>query len=106
MSKSTFHAAAAVLAVLSFAGTNVLAADPAGQNARDLKSNTCKDMMRLSGVDRDVAMALAHGYVLGKKGTTKFEIDKLTQVSEKFFDHCLDNPKDNALAAFEKIAAQ
>jgi len=94
----------ATLTALSLAATHAQAAGPASQNARDFKDNTCKDVMRLSGVDRDVAVAVAHGYVLGKKGTTKFEIDALTLVTEKFFDYCLDNPKDNALAAFEKIA--
>ncbi len=94
----------AALTALSFASTSALAADPPSQNARDLKDNTCKDVMRLSGQDRDVALALAHGYVLGKKGTTKFEIDRLALITDKFIDHCLDNPKDNALAAFEKIA--
>ena len=94
----------ATLASLSLAGMNVLAADPPSQNARDLKSHTCKDIMRLTGQDRDVALALAHGYVLGRKNTTKYEIDALTQITDKFIDHCLDNPKENALAAFEKIA--
>ncbi len=94
----------ATVTALSFAGTSALAADPPSQNARDLKDNTCKDVMRLSGQDRDVALALAHGYVLGKKGTTRYEIDKLAAITDKFIDHCLDNPKDNALAAFEKIA--
>ena len=105
MLKSSVGAiAAATLAALSLAGTNALAAEPPSQNARDLRDNTCKDVMRLSGQDRDVALALAHGYVLGKKGTTKFEIDRLALITDKFIDHCLDNPKDNALAAFEKIA--
>jgi hypothetical protein len=96
--------AATTLAALFLAGANALAAEPPSQNARDLRDNTCKDVMRLSGQDRDVALALAHGYVLGKKGTTKFEIDRLALITDKFIDHCLDNPKDNALAAFEKIA--
>ena len=105
MLKSSVGAiAAATLAALSLAGTNALAAEPPSQNARDLRDNTCKDVMRLSGQDRDVALALAHGYVLGRKGTTKFEIDRLALITDKFIDHCLDNPKDNALAAFEKIA--
>jgi len=96
--------AVATLTALSLTGMSALAADAQSQNARDLKDNTCKDVMRLSGQDRDVALALAHGYVLGKKGTTKYEIDKLAQITDRFIDHCLDNPKDNALAAFEKIA--
>ena len=96
--------AVAALAALSFSGMNALAADPPSQNARDLKSNTCKDVMRLNGQDRDVSLALAHGYVLGRKGTTKYEIDRLSQITENFIDYCLENPKANALEAFEKIA--
>ncbi len=95
---------AATLTALSFAGTSALAADPPSQNARDLRDNTCKDVMRLSGQDRDVALALAHGYVLGKKGTTKFEVDALARITDQFVEYCLDNPKENAMAAFERIA--
>jgi hypothetical protein len=96
--------AVATLVALSVADISALAAEPPSQNARDLRSNTCKDVMRLSGQDRDVALAVAHGYVLGKKGTTKYEIDNLAQITDKFIDYCLDNPQENALAAFEKIA--
>lgn len=105
MLKSNVGAVAvAALTALSLSATNALAGEPASQNERDLKSNTCKDVMRLSGEDRDIALAIVHGYMLGKKGTTKFKIDALAQITDKFIDHCLDNPKDNALAAFEKIA--
>jgi hypothetical protein len=92
------------LTALALIGSNALAADPPKPGMRDLASNTCKDVMRLSGQDRDVALALAHGYVLGKKGTTKFEVDVLAGITDKFIDHCLDNPKANALESFEKIA--
>jgi hypothetical protein len=89
---------------LSLAGTDVPAAEPASRNARDLAEFTCKEIMRLSGQDRDVALAMAHGYVLGKKGTTKYEIDKLSDITDRFIDYCLDHPTDNALAAFERTA--
>jgi hypothetical protein len=95
---------AASLAAATLIGTNALAADPPKPDARDLASNTCKDVMRLSGQDRDVALALAHGYVLGKKGTTKFDVDVLAGITDKFVDFCLDNPKAKALESFEKIA--
>ena len=92
------------LAAATLFGSNAFAADPPKRDVRDLAGNTCKDVMRLSGQDRDVALALAHGYVLGKKGTTKYEIDVLAGITDRFIDHCLDNPKANALDAFEKIA--
>ena len=70
----------------------------------DLASHACKDVMRLSGEDRDIALALVHGYVLGRKGTTKYDVETLAQITDRFIDYCLENPKENALAAFEKIA--
>jgi len=98
-------AAAAAMAVLSLSTGGAFAAQPQGEkDVRDLGSSSCKEVMRLSGQDRDVALALAHGYVLGKKGTTKYEIEVLAQITDKFIDYCLDNPKANALDAFEKIA--
>ncbi len=95
---------AAILAALSFAGMGALAADPPSANERDLKNNLCKDVMRLSGEDREIALALAHGYVLGKKGTTRYEIEKLAEITDRFLDYCLDHPTENALESFEKIA--
>lgn len=86
------------------AGSSALAADAPKGSTRDLNEYSCKDVMRLSGQDRDVALALTHGYVLGKKGTTKFEVDALAGITDKFIDYCLDNPKANALEAFERIA--
>jgi hypothetical protein len=95
---------AASLTVAALDGANAFAADPPKRDVRDLGTNTCKDIMRLSGQDRDVALALAHGYVLGKKGTTKYEIDVLSGITDRFIDYCLDNPKANALESFEKVA--
>lgn len=93
-----------MFAVLAVANVYAQGADSPEGDVRDLKNFTCKDMMRLSGQDRDLALALAHGYVLGKKGTTQYSIEALGQITDKFLDHCLDNPKDNALASFEMIA--
>jgi len=96
---------ASVLVALALPRAGALAAEPkGGEDIRDLGSSSCKEVMRLSGQDRDVALALAHGYVLGKKGTTKYEIEVLAQITDKFIDYCLDNPKANALDAFERIA--
>jgi hypothetical protein len=71
---------------------------------RDFATQTCKEVMRLSGNDRDIAIAFAHGYVLGKKGTTQYEVDTLAQVTDQFIDYCLDHPADKALPSFEKFA--
>jgi hypothetical protein len=41
--------------------------------------------------------------MLGKKNTTRYVPAELGDATDKFMDYCLDNPKDNALAAFEKF---
>ncbi len=92
----------AAFAAMSFTGVGALAAEQ--PQKRDLGTYLCKDVMRLAGQDRDVALALAHGYVLGKKGATKYDVETLSKITDKFIDFCLDNPKALALQSFEKIA--
>jgi len=59
--------------------------------------------MILSGEDREIAMALLHGYRLGKKNTTQYVTEVLAEATDSFMDYCLDHPMDNALATFEKF---
>jgi hypothetical protein len=96
----TFAAAAATSALFA-GGLAVAAEEPPTQT--DLKEFMCKDVMRLSGNEREYALAFVHGYRLGKMNTTQYQIEALAEITDKFIDHCLDNPNDNALAAFEKL---
>jgi hypothetical protein len=64
----------------------------------------CKDIMRMSDEDRAVSLAVLHGYRLGKKGATSFVSGELSKVSDEFVEYCLDNPQEQALASFEKLA--
>jgi hypothetical protein len=41
--------------------------------------------------------------MLGKVKTTKYEIDKLANITDAFLDYCLDHPAEKALASFEKV---
>jgi hypothetical protein len=97
------HRVAAVLsmtALLSVAVAGMAADKP---ETRDLKDFSCKDVMVLSGVDRDISIAFVHGYVLGKNNTTQYAIDKLAKITDAFLDYCLDHPTEKALASFEKV---
>jgi hypothetical protein len=86
---------------LVVAAAAALAEEPSTQ--RDLNEYLFKDVMRLSGSDREVSLALVHGYRLGKMGTTQFDVDVLSNLTDRFIDYCLDNPNDKALATFEKL---
>ncbi|WP_295888619.1 HdeA/HdeB family chaperone [uncultured Thiohalocapsa sp.] len=92
-----------VTAALLF-GTTAAALAEEPTTDRDLNQYLCKDVMRLSGSEREVSLALVHGYRLGKMGTTEFDVEVLSDLTDRFIDYCLDNPTDNALAAFEKLA--
>ena len=70
----------------------------------DIASYLCKDIMRMESESRSVYIGVLHGYVLGKKGATSTGYDKAEELSTDFVEYCLDNPSDNALAAFEKLA--
>ena len=102
MSKSLRNlVTAAVATAFFFGGSSALAEEPSSQ--KDLKEFACKDVMRLSGSERENSLAFVHGYRLGKMNTTQYEIEALAAITDKFIDHCLDNPNDKALAAFEKL---
>jgi hypothetical protein len=102
MSKSfRIFVTTAVTSALCCVGSAVLAEDPS--STKDLNEYACKDVMRLSGSEREVSLALLHGYRLGKMGETQFDVEVLSDLTDRFIDYCLDNPNDKALATFEKL---
>ena len=103
MSNSFRPMTTAVMAALFLIGGNSVYAETQS-TSKDLNDFLCKEVMRLSGSERENALALLHGYSLGKNNTTEYQIEALAAVTDNFIDHCLDNPDDKALAAFEKIA--
>jgi hypothetical protein len=69
---------------------------------RDLNDYQCKDVMRMTGEHRSIAVALLHGYFMGKKGTKVFDSQKLGESTDKFTEFCLDNPKEIAADVMAK----
>jgi hypothetical protein len=68
-------------------------------NSRSVDQYTCKDIMREHGTNRDVTIAFLHGYLLGKTGTSTFDVDALHKRTNDFIEHCLDNPNEKAVDA-------
>ena len=73
------------------------------KESSDLKNFSCKDFMRYSGEDRDIAIGFLHGYLLGKKGTSQYSSEKLAAATDQFIDYCLDHPKAKALDTMAKF---
>jgi hypothetical protein len=70
---------------------------------RSVEQYTCKDIMRESGRNRDVAIAFLHGYLIGKSGASRFNLDTLKNQSDAFIEQCLDNPNAKAQDVMMKI---
>jgi hypothetical protein len=103
MSKSLRNlVTAALTSAFLLGGAAIAAEEPSSQ--KDLSAFLCKDVMRLSGSDREISLAFAHGYMLGKKGTTQYDVEALAQITDQFIDYCLDHPAENALQSFEMLA--
>ena len=85
-------------------GTLGVTAAPAQDVAdRTVEQYTCKDILREGGSNRDVAIAFLHGYLVGKSGSSKFNIGVLTKQTDQFIDQCLDNPAAKAVDVMIKI---
>lgn len=71
---------------------------------RNLNDYSCKDVMLFTIDHREIAIALLHGYFLGKKGTKTFNIDTLSKRTDKFIDYCLDNPTAKAIDSMARLS--
>jgi hypothetical protein len=70
---------------------------------RNIGQYTCKDVMREHGDNRDVAIAFLHGFLLGKSGSSTFNLDSLHKRTTDFIEYCLDHPGQYAIEAMSKI---
>jgi hypothetical protein len=95
-------AAIVVAAVLQVTMTVNPSSAQAGKD-RLIEQYTCKDIMRESGANRDVAIAFLRGFFLGKSGSTQFNLDVLHKQSDEFIERCLANPDERAIEAMSRI---
>jgi len=70
--------------------------------SRKVSQFTCKDIMRMDGDDRDIAIAFLHGYLLGGKKADDFDTTTLAAATDRFIETCLDNPKRQALDVMKR----
>lgn len=72
-------------------------------NSRAVEQYLCKDVMREHGNNRDVAIAFLQGFMLGKTGSSTFDLDVLHKQTTNFIEYCLDHPTETAADAMAKI---
>ncbi len=95
-----------VCGCLALVAASGLCAYPvAAQDAkmRHVEDYTCKDVMRETGRNREVAIAFLHGYLVGKSARQTFDAGVLAKETNAFMEQCLDHPNDSAAATMLKI---
>jgi hypothetical protein len=75
----------------------------AQERIRTIEQFACKEVMRERGPDRDVAIAFLHGFLLGKSGARKLDLEMLHNQSDAFIERCLENPAEPALEAMINV---
>ena len=70
-----------------------------------VETYSCRDLLRESASERDVAIAFMHGYILGQSGAPKFDVETLRKQSAVFIERCLDDPRQPALETMRKSGA-
>jgi len=93
---------AAALAVAGALTAGSVERSQAQEGQREVASYACRDVMRMSGEDRSIAVAFLHGYVLGSSGGTAFDAEELRAATDLFIEYCLSNPDDVALDAMRE----
>jgi hypothetical protein len=101
MMKLTSSGCAATILIMGLGWVGTSAAQTATDRAVELF--TCKDVMREPNTSREVAIAFLHGYLLGKSGGSKFNVEALEKQTGSFIERCLDNPRDNAADVMAKL---
>ncbi len=97
---------ATLIALLGLTIASALYATPVGAqeaSMRRVEEYTCKDVMRESGANREVAIAFLHGYLLGKSERQIVDVGAFAKETKAFMEQCLDHPNDSAAATMLKI---
>ena len=68
------------------------AEEEAMNDMNDIGTVTCRDILMASGKDRDGAVLVLHGYVLGEKKQLKYDTEVLSVATDAFLNNCIENP--------------
>jgi hypothetical protein len=93
---------AAMIVTVTFIGMPALAIGQ-DRSARNIDQFTCKEIMQESNDGRATSIAFLHGFLLGKAGSSAFDLDTMAKQTDSFIDYCLDNPKEKAVTAMMKV---
>jgi HdeA/HdeB family len=80
----------------------------ASEEARSLPVTTltCRSLLQASGDERDLLLAVFHGYVAGKRGDPSMDTVKMSFQTDDIISYCIDKPDARVLDAFTAAQAQ
>ena len=93
-----------IITIISALSLTVLMSAPglslaAEARLSDVNGYMCKDVMRMTGADREISVGFLHGWWMAKLNLTKFNKEQVAVVTDRFVEYCLDNPKAKAVDA-------
>lgn len=68
----------------------------------DLKTLTCRELLKSEGENRRDLVLFIHAFISGKTGDTVINGPVLAGATNKIIDACIDNPDRKLLSVFEK----
>ena len=68
----------------------------------DIETVACRNLLKESDSDQEATISFFHGFISGKNDESTVDVLELADISEKVFDHCVDNPDDSLLSIFEE----
>ena len=98
-----FHAFTLAM-LLAASGTAFAGEHMKKEKVVTISDYTCEKLISANAHDRAAAVAFLHGYKAGMTGMKTVDTEKLGIVSDRLVVHCLDNPTDTAVAAYDKAS--
>jgi hypothetical protein len=74
------------------------------QNEITIERYSCREILREAGPERDIAVAFIHGYILGKAGAAKVDVEGLRKQTRSFIEGCIDSPQASAIETMSRSA--
>ena len=68
----------------------------------DLKTQTCRDLLKMPGDERDFTLIYYHGLISGMKQELIFNGPVLSEATDKVINQCIDHPDDKLLKVFKE----
>lgn len=68
----------------------------------NLESITCRSLIEMDDEGKNITLIFFHGLITGRRDEMIFDSEALSQTTEQIVDHCIDNPEDLLISAFEE----